>query len=142
MLEFRTTILVPKSNIDKFMSVACDYLDNSGFTDLDYDASTINARKIWPSGSLSGTWATLAFFNSVKIHCNAGSAVITFGTARNFFVILFVGTALTLVWFSWMPLYARVFAGLFLSILSYGVSVPISILRAKAAFKMIAESSN
>jgi hypothetical protein len=138
MLEFETKIDLGKSSNEEFVASLCDYLGDSGFTDLDCSEGLINARKRWPSGSLIGTLATLSFFHTVRMEIAGHEATIVFGTIRTFLAMMIVIPAVMLAFLWWIPLSLRLPIGIVSAFLIYAAAVPLALMRAKFVLQHMA----
>jgi len=120
------------------LDCAADYLDSSGFTDLDREASRVVGKKGWPSGGNLGTLAALSFFDSAVVDAQSAQATVELGTSRAFFVVVGAVFAVSMAGLWWIPPAQRAVGGLVLAGATYAVATLLALTRARIAFTFIA----
>jgi hypothetical protein len=138
MLEFKINTDLRRSNPREFMSLTYNYLDRSGFTDIDCDETTIIAKKNWLSGGSAGTLSSVSLFHTAIVHTSDRNSTISFGTSRAFIAIVVLVTATSLAGLWWVPFETRVFEAAILAVVAYGIMVLQALLRTKIIFHRFA----
>jgi hypothetical protein len=138
MFTPKVTVDLRQTNADRFLDCAADYLDESGFTDLDREPARVIAKKGWPSGSNWGTLGTLSFFHSAVVQTQGSQASIHLGTARSFVAIIVAMFAFCMAGLWWLPPACRALVGIGAAALAYVLGTGLALIRAKLAFAMLA----
>ena len=138
MLTPKVTVDLGQSDADCFLDCAADYLDASGFTDLEREPDRVIAKKGWPSGSKWGTLATLSFFHSAVVQAQGSRASIELGTARSFVVIIVAMFVFCMAGLWWFPPAIRAATGIGIAALLYVAGTSLALVRAKLAFGVVA----
>jgi hypothetical protein len=143
--DYQRAMFAPKLTIDlrqasaaRFLDCAADYLDASGFMDLDREPARIRAKKKWPASSTWGTAATLAPFNWAVVHADDGWATIELGPAQSFVVTSIVMFALCMAGLWWLPPTTRALIGVGVAGLAYVAGTFFALARARLAFSGLA----
>lgn len=138
MLTPRVTVDLGQSNADRFLDCAADYLDASGFTDLEREPGRVIANRGWLSGSKWGTLATLSFFHSAVVRAQGSRASIELGTGRSFVVIGVAMFVLCMAGLWWLPPAVRAATGIGVAVLAYVAGTFVALIRAKLVFTVLA----
>ncbi|MEO8454633.1 MAG: hypothetical protein ABI454_05690 [Sphingomicrobium sp.] len=138
MFNVKISVDLRKSDTRRFMSAVCDYLDFSGFTDLECTECRIRATQGWFLGGQTGTLSAIAAFHTVDVAISDKSATIWFGTIRAFIVVMAAITATGLAGLWWLQFERRIVLAPLLAVIVFGVLILQALLRAKIMFYIIA----
>lgn len=141
MFNFRIHIDLRESNTTRFLDALYDYLDFSGFTDLERSGCRIEAKQGWFSAGRTGTLSAVAAFHTVQVSIIDESATICFGTIRAFIVVMTSITVTGLAGLWWLSFEIRIALAPLLAIIIYGVLILQALLRAKIMFYLIARAA-